>query len=264
MKKRVTLLFAMFAALVTTAMAQISVSPLAISQDGTAELIINFNNTERVKGIQFTLKLDLPAGVTVKTLAQGEAAITYDGNQTYTPGNGLKVSTTNRTKDWWVLGNKVSDTEDIYNFVLIDPTVAGLEPGNGSIMKINFEVVGDINDIELNNNKVELSGIHESIDGSTKDFEPQADESTDLAITGFIKGDVNNNGQVDIGDVVCVLNYIVGRNDRNNVFIENAANVNGDLVINIGDVVRILQRAVGKIESLSRGFNATNNLPDPD
>ena len=206
MKKRVTLLFAMFAALVTTASAQISVSPLTIAQDGNAELTVNLKNDEVVKGIQFTLTL--PKGVTVPG---SDTGITYsDGNTqtTYTPSNSVKVELTSRTKGWWVLGNKISESDEgnVYKFVLIDPSVKGLAAGNGEIMKISFKAAENVDLAEIKNG-IALSDIHESVvnEGSNNDV-AQADVSTDLTVAEFIKGDVNNNGKIDIDDPVCVLN----------------------------------------------------------
>ncbi len=59
-----------------------------------------------------------------------------------------------------------------------------------------------------------------------------------------ILGDVNGNGQVDIGDAVTIVNYLVGK--TNATFIEQAADTNKNGDIDIGDAVTIVNILVGK------------------
>lgn len=263
MKKRVTLLFAMFAALVTTAMAQISVSPLTITPNGTAELTVNFKNEEVVKGIQFTLTL--PKGVTVPT---SDTGITYtDGNTqtTYTPSNNVQVDLTSRTEGWWVLGNKISESDEgnIYKFVLIDPKVKGLTAGDGPIMKISFKAAENVQLAEIEDG-IKLSEIHESVAGSTVDT-PQADVTTDLTVAEFIKGDVDGNGEIGPNDAVWILEKIV--NITNQGFVEKAADVDGNGQIGPNDAVWVLERLAHMrtwVRENSAEDDTDVNLPDPD
>ena len=57
-------------------------------------------------------------------------------------------------------------------------------------------------------------------------------------------GDVNGNGSIDIGDAVCIVNYLV--NKPNSEFIPEAADLNGNNKIDIGDAVIIVNILVGK------------------
>lgn len=60
-----------------------------------------------------------------------------------------------------------------------------------------------------------------------------------------LKGDVNDNGTIDIGDAVCIVNHIVGK--PNAVFVERAADVNGNGIFGeIGDAVSVVNIIVGK------------------
>ena len=68
-----------------------------------------------------------------------------------------------------------------------------------------------------------------------------------------LAGDVNGDGDVDIADAVCIVNYVVGK--PNTTFIAKAADVNGDGDVDIADAVRIVNLVVGKIPSLVRPFN---------
>lgn len=57
-------------------------------------------------------------------------------------------------------------------------------------------------------------------------------------------GDVNGNGKMDIGDAVCIVNYLVDK--ESDTFIEEAADTNKNGKIDIGDAVTIVNMLVGK------------------
>lgn len=76
-----------------------------------------------------------------------------------------------------------------------------------------------------------------------------------LLTPSFVTGDVNDDGDVDIADAVCIVNYIVGK--QNATFIEDAADANGDGEIDIADAVHIVNLVVGKIPSLVRQLDVT-------
>ena len=57
-------------------------------------------------------------------------------------------------------------------------------------------------------------------------------------------GDVNGDGLVNISDVVCLINYILEKD--NSVFIINAADLNSDEVVNISDVVYLVNTILNR------------------
>ena len=72
-----------------------------------------------------------------------------------------------------------------------------------------------------------------------------AGTTTVLTIENVLVGDVNDNRTIDIGDAVCIVNYIVGK--PNAVFVERAADVNGNGTVGeIGDAVTVVNHIVGK------------------
>ena len=71
-----------------------------------------------------------------------------------------------------------------------------------------------------------------------------------LKVANILLGDVNGNGGIDIGDAVCIVNYLVDK--ENLTFIEEAADTNKNGKIDIGDAVTIVNYLVGKTASLSR------------
>jgi len=80
-------------------------------------------------------------------------------------------------------------------------------------------------------------------------FEAQAVAGTPgdplvLTLGDGLMGDVNGDGKVLIGDVIAILNYIVGFTSDN--FNEKAADVNGDGNILIGDVIAVLNIIVSQ------------------
>jgi len=77
---------------------------------------------------------------------------------------------------------------------------------------------------------------------------------------GVLLGDVNGDGDVDIADAVCIVNYVVGK--PNTTFIEAAADANGDGDIDIADAVHIVNLVVGKITALAPRIGW--NLPEPE
>ena len=64
-----------------------------------------------------------------------------------------------------------------------------------------------------------------------------------------LRGDVNGDGEIDIADAVCVVNYIVG--NPTPTFVALAADANGDGDIDIADAVTIVNYIVGNPSSLS-------------
>ena len=76
--------------------------------------------------------------------------------------------------------------------------------------------------------------------------EPYYDQHVTCVVTEpqAIKGDVNNDGQVGIGDIVAVTNVMAGVETDENV--KAAADVNADNEVGIGDIVAITNLMAGK------------------
>ena len=66
-----------------------------------------------------------------------------------------------------------------------------------------------------------------------------------------MKGDVDNDGTIDLADAVLIINYYVGKTVPSN-FVEKAAYVDNDNVIDLADAVLVINYYVGKINALSR------------
>lgn len=70
-----------------------------------------------------------------------------------------------------------------------------------------------------------------------------SDIKASLVLEAYVDGDANGDGEVLIGDVIAILNYIVGVTSDN--FNKKAADANGDGEILIGDVIAVLNIIVG-------------------
>lgn len=96
--------------------------------------------------------------------------------------------------------------------------------------------------------------------------------TADIAVTGtttfgiddILLGDVNDNGEVEIGDATCVVNNVT--NLPNEVYIEDVADMNGDeFTGDIGDATSIVNYVVGTVGTAKKYiFVEEDTLPDPE
>ena len=77
----------------------------------------------------------------------------------------------------------------------------------------------------------------------------------------MIIGDVNGNGDIDIGDAVSIVNYLVGKESE--TFVKAAADTNKNGQIDIGDAVTIVNFLVGKTAALSRQLDTDGDEREP-
>jgi hypothetical protein len=81
--------------------------------------------------------------------------------------------------------------------------------------------------------------------GNMSEKEPGAQTHSCDPVTpviGTIKGDVNGDGEVNVGDLVCVSNFMAGEAGD---ITQEAADVNGDGEVNVGDMVTITNIMAG-------------------
>lgn len=76
------------------------------------------------------------------------------------------------------------------------------------------------------------------------------DTTSSVTVEDYVLGDVNADGKIDIGDVVCIINRQMG--NENTKFVERAADVNKDGTVDISDADTIVDFLLGKTASLSR------------
>ncbi len=201
----------------------ISVGDISARYGSKASLPIYLKNTESVLGIQF--KLTLPEGVSV---------IENNGN--------LVASTTERTEGMTIMGRKDQDEINSYLFVALSLAGNSIIGSEGAIMNIQLEIAEDV---ELGIYDIKIEDVYLA----TESFDTlnPSESTSELTIKDFILGDINSNGNIDIGDAVSVVSYLVGK--PLDCFIEEAADMNQNGQIDIGDAVSILNVLVGKVVS---------------
>lgn len=123
----------------------------------------------------------------------------------------------------------------------VSGTEGGTVSGAGTYVYGETVLLNAVPEIGYKFVKWSVAGVEVS---KAADYRFDAIKSTQL-LAHFEKyvalvGDANGDGVVNISDVVCVVDHIVGKNPIS--FIPEAADVNGDGQINISDVVGIVDR----------------------
>jgi hypothetical protein len=143
---------------------------------------------------------------------------------------------------------KRNETTGVYSFAVLSLQSNEVAGNDGAILTLNLKVADNVAvgnyDVKIQNAKYSLTSGSASVS--------MPDMVSVLIIEDHIKGDVNGDGDVDIADAVCVVNYVVGKPTTN--FVAKAADVNGDGDIDIADAVRIVNFVVGKIDALAPRF----------
>jgi hypothetical protein len=76
----------------------------------------------------------------------------------------------------------------------------------------------------------------------------------DMPTPADVKGDVNGDGEVGIGDIICVSNFMAG--EPHAVTLEKA-DVNGDGEVGIGDIIFItnIMATISPVEARKTNIN---------
>ena len=180
--------------------ATVSISPAAVGSPAIGqqlEFSLNITKGEAVAGYQATVQFDTTA------LRHVESS-----NSDYLPDGAFFAQPV-------VEGNLVK---------LNAVSLAGESDGDGTLATLTFEVIA------VKASTLTLSDVLLSNSGG-KTFAPQVENAEITESTG-LKGDVNGDGTVNIGDLVLVASNL-GKTGQ------NAADVNGDGVVNIADLVLV-------------------------
>ena len=181
---------------------------------------IRLAGTENYRDLQFDIKL--PAGVTA---ADGKVVI----------GTDHAVAS----------AAQASDAQTV-RFVLYSETGAYLS--NDILLEIPVTVT-DVADV--NNATATLSNVLSSNAEATKSL---AVTGTEFPFSVMKLGDINDNGEVEIGDATCVINNIVG--EANDVYVAEVADVNNqEGPGEIGDATSIVNIIVGVSTPAKKNFN---------
>ena len=143
-----------------------------------------------------------------------------------------------------VLTEKVLTPEQIY--MQWDGQGSWSTIGNNGISVIKFPVkAGCTYAVNANGSKMTATGFYFDTTGDATVTTFYGNENVVLldegqlpGVSHVLIGDVNDDGFVNISDVVCLVSYILGQNPS--PFIYEAADVNEDSQINISDAVALV------------------------
>lgn len=192
------------------------------SNSGTvANADIKLKNSSSIAAYSFDLSL--PEGVTLKKNENGKFVSILSGDR-----HDEHVISINESGD------------NCYSVAVLSLSGGELTGSDGTVVTLSIAIAGDM---EEGIYPINIQNVRYSYpDGQTIDV---GNTKSALTIENVIIGDVNGNRVIDIGDAVCIVNYIVGK--KNAVFVEKAADVNGNGVIGeIGDAVSVINAIVGK------------------
>ena len=187
---------------------------------GTKDISIRMKNSYPIRGFQFTM--ELPAGTTINS---------WQLNPDRLPAG---ISASKILAMEHIDGNKIIAAcvlnDGNNTFTGSDGEIATINVTFGSGMEVGIYPIclteTSISDASSTNQK-ELSDIKAT-----------------LVLDDYVVGDTNGDGKVLIGDVISILNYIIGEKPEN--FNAKAADVNGDGKILVGDVIAVLNIIVNQ------------------
>ena len=191
---------------------------------GSVTLNIGLNNiTTNLMGWQCDIRL--PEGLTLELKANGKPKGTL--------GERFKDT------DHSISSSKLANGD--YRFIVTSMDGDVIPGTSGTLFSVTI-----IADASLAAG-TKLTGTVKNIEFNTKDNQKLtfSDESFNVNIKSSILGDVNGDGNVDIADAVCIVNYVIGK--PNSTFTLASADVNNDGVVNMADAIYIVNFVVGKI-----------------
>ena len=180
-------------------------------------LPIALNNNEKITGLQFDLHL--PAGVTVATKSNGR----------------MKIETTERMKGNYTISSSIKDgVVRVLGYSMDGNAFSG---SSGDILNITLDI-----DENMAEGKYDI-GISDVVLSDINNIErPSIDVDATLMVTNYVPADVDGSSTVNINDVVCIINYILGKTVNN--FNSDAADVDENGTVNINDVVTLINRYI--------------------
>ena len=213
------------------------VEPIVEKSGTTIDMDIKLKNNVDVAGYSFDIAL--PEGVTLAKNSKGKVIVTLSEDR-----HDEHTCTINDRGD------------NLYSVVVLSLSGGELYENDGTVLTVSLvideEMEEGIYPIEIRTPRYSLPNGQMIEVAST---------TSSLTIENVMIGDVNDNGVIDIGDAVCIINHIVGK--ENAVFVERAADVNGNgIIAEIGDAVSVVNIIVGKTVVQSIG-KKENDLLDP-
>ncbi len=209
----------------------LAIDQTVLRTDKSAALSISLNNEDKM--IAFEFYMQLPDGISIVTDEEGYPDVTL--NRARSNGHILEVA---------------DDGDGLYHFLCYSNSNYALKGNSGELLSINIVcdegMTPDVYDAHLhtikfsdnNKNRIMLSNI---------DF--------NIEVSDVVMGDVNDDGEIDVMDVVMMVNHIMGKPLEG--FILAAGDHDGDGVVDVMDLVRQVALVMSQQAS---GASAYNNF----
>ena len=208
------------------------ITPFRAGRDGDVTIDICLKNAKAATAYNFDLLL--PEGVTV---VENSATLSNRHNSTHS----------------LTFNDKGNNT---YSFAVLSGNSTALADNDGAIIRVTLHVAADV---AVGKYAIDIAGASYSEPNGTAHILGTSISSIDI-LEGM-PGDVNGNGQVDIGDAVSIVNHLVSKNVE--TFIPAAADTNHNGQIDIGDAVTIVNYLVGKGTNLTRRSALASDEKEP-
>ena len=181
----------------------------------TMALPVSLTNKDEITALQ--IDIHLPVGITLATDMNGD----------------VKIETSSRVSNKHTVDcSKMSDGS--YRIICYSTKNTAFAGNDGNLFNLLLSIganVGD-GDYEITATGIELSDITGTAYAGT-------DAKGTVTVKSYLLGDVDNNGQHSINDVVCIINHVLNR--PNMTFIEAAADIDGNGKISVNDAVLLIK-----------------------
>lgn len=144
-----------------------------------------------------------------------------------------KTLSSKRAPDHTISYNKLPDSDTTYRVVILSTSGDIIASNSGTLFSLTLSVGKNQPEASL---PVKVCNAILTTEGGEKIY--PADAEATLEVTGPQKGDVNNDGAIDIADAIAIVNHILQKETA--VFFENAADVNNDNAIDIADAISVI------------------------
>lgn len=197
---------------------------LSLAQGATGIQPISLKNSEKIYAFQFDLLL--PEGINVAVKVNDDEKIN-------------DISYGNRTKSTHVIASEYQ-ADGSLRIVGYSSNNVSFTDNDGVLLNITFTAseniaVGEYSAKLFNARITNIEGDDIILDDQV---------FTICVVEPGLRGDANNDAQVSMGDVVAIVNKVLGKDVPG--FNEKNADVNGDGTITMGDVVGVVNIVLGK------------------
>ena len=223
MKKLFTLIGTVLLSVGVNAQTTLKVESFRMGIGEQKTITLDLNNSDLADAAAFCCDIVLPDGVEIAANEEGTYLFSVSDKDSRSTSSDLVIASAKQNDGAVRVDCFPKDAK----------AVAG---ETGAILNIPL-----VASKELTKGTVEVSVASQEITNTTglSTVKPEASIADLIA---FLRGDVNNDDEINVGDLVCVSNFMAGEAGD---ITKEAADVNGDGEVNVGDMVTITNIMAG-------------------